>query len=68
MSLKQGNMPVDKNEKDYSRVERINLNDKSEMEYWSKRLGISESHLMKIALEVSPDITELQEFLKGYKS
>ena len=52
-------MPVDKNEKDYSRVERINLNDKSEMEYWSKRLGISESHLMKIAL---------QEFLKGYKS
>ena len=46
-------------------TDRINISQKYELQYWSKKLGVSHDELIKAVKTVGTSLNEVKKYLKG---
>jgi hypothetical protein len=58
-------MADDKAKKDYRDRVRINVNEKYEVEYWSKKFNVTPAKLKAAVKEVGVTVKKVEAYLKG---
>jgi hypothetical protein len=48
-------------------VTRVNVKERNELQYWSKRFNVSEEALKEVVSEVGPLAGAIDQYLNGYE-